>query len=184
MPMFNNISLLGLLLFHFTLSSSLCFLFIKLENNQVEALATGTGTGTCGPTCDSWCDSEPLPENINCFHPNPEECVGEFCCITCSSFLQFIADENPSCTCEQFGGECYSNNCSPCIDSCLPDFLKDHEGPLGTGLLCVTDRMDECEPCCQNEHDVGCKLECPCVNPASDCGKDGKVVDYRRLKFV
>jgi hypothetical protein len=128
---------------------------------------------TCGPTCDSWCNAEPSPESISCFHPNPSECSGDFCCITCESWQRYIATDTPSCSCEEFGGHCYANNCVPCADECLPGSLKDHDGPLGTGLLCVAGQETKaggCEPCCQASHTAaGCQLECPCNNPASDC---------------
>ena len=141
---------------------------------------------TCGPTCGDWCGALGDPDQVSCFHPDPEGpvgCVDPYCCLTCDSYLRFYDEPNPSCSCQEFGGHCYASNCVPCAVECLPGFLQKEDGPLGTGLLCVQGAEGKdggCEPCCQNSHDVGCKLECPCKNPAADCDKGkGSMLDFQ-----
>ena len=141
--------------------------------------------------CGDWCRAEvespfSLPgdaaaSGASCLHPDPEACVGDFCCISCEAYLRFVHTNDVNCACHEFSNaKCFSNNCEPCADECLPPHLRDKDGPLGTGLLCVKGK--QCEPCCQNKHDRGCKLECPCSDKGGDCAlPDGQVVDYRKL---
>lgn len=140
---------------------------------------------TCGPTCGDWCNVMGNTDDTNCFHPNPEGAIGcsdDFCCLTCDWYLRFMIDPNPHCSCEEFGGKCFASNCVPCAPECLPGFLANEPGPLGTGLLCVEGKegAGDCEPCCQNSHEDGCRLECPCHNPAADCGREtaGSTLDF------
>ena len=143
-------------------------------------MATKESNPLCPETCSlELCSPDPslnlpcaLPENVM-----PGGCVGDYCCIGCENFmLYFTTNDTIQCPCHKYQTvACMAPNCQPCAMECLPWYLRYplFPGPLGTGLLCCG---DTCNDCCSHE-DSGecCNLECPCVDPGSDCPYTPKV---------
>lgn len=112
------------------------------------------------------------------------ECVGDSCTLTCAQWREFLNATAVSCPCGSFsGGKCMARGCQPCAAHCLPWYLREMEGPLGTGLLCCADSANECDPCCSHAHAPGhcCTLECPCTDNGSDCPSSAGVCLWAAL---
>ena len=118
------------------------------------------------PTCGSWCASAAGGER--CYHPDPSQCTGTFCCLRCETYLKYLQPAVPKCACADYkAGLCFASSCVPCSQSCFPHNASGL--PLGRGILC-TNSSSSCEPCCQAKHSSRyCQLECPCDGDGADC---------------